>query len=116
MAFKEVKEELDLLKEHSEAYINTSLQYYKLWGFKVSVKAASQFMTFVLLSLCSMMALLFLSLAAAYALGDALDNLSLGFLLVGVFYVLVTILAYLCRKFLVEKPMLKKLSDIILND
>lgn len=116
MAYKEVKEELNQVKEHSEAYINTSLQYYKLWGFKVSVKAASQFMTLVLLSLFSMMALLFLSLAVAFALNDTLDSPFLGFILVGIFYVIVTIIAYLCRSFLVEKPVFKKLSEIIFND
>ncbi|MDR0228016.1 MAG: phage holin family protein [Flavobacteriaceae bacterium] len=116
MAFNEVKEELDEIKKSSEAYINTSLKYYRLWGFKVSVKVTTQFMTFILLSLFIMMALFFLSLATAFAIGSALKSYYLGFLIVGAFYILITIIAYSCRKTIVERPVIKKLSEIILND
>lgn len=116
MAFNEVKDELNEIKKSSEAYINTSLKYYRLWGFKISVKAATQFMTFVLLSLFVMMALFFLSLAAAFAIGSALKSYYLGFGLVGAFYILVACIVYSCRKAIVERPVIKKLSEIILND
>lgn len=116
MAFKEIKDELGDIKSNSEEFITSSLNYYRLWGFKVSVKASSIFMTIILLSLFLMMAMLFLSLFAAYAIGESLGYKPFGFLIVGAVYIVFTIIVYLLRKQLVEKPLLKKLSEIILQD
>ncbi|MHC5201098.1 hypothetical protein [Myroides sp. LJL119] len=116
MAFKEIKDELGDIKTNSEEFITSSLNYYRLWGFKVSVKASSIFMTVILLSLFLMMAMLFLSLFAAFAIGESLDYKPFGFLIVGGVYIVFTIIVYLLRKQLVEKPLLKKLSEIILQD
>lgn len=116
MAFEEIKNDLGEIKENSEDFINSSLDYYRLWGFKVSAKAGTIFMTLIFMSLFLMMALLFLSLYAAFAIGECLTNRPAGFLIVGAFYLLITFLAYLFRKPLVEKPLIKKLSEIIFND
>lgn len=116
MAFKDIKENLDDIKSNSEEFINTSLDYYRLWGFKITAKAGSKFMTLLLVCLFVMMSLLFLSLFAAYALAACLESTALGFLIVAAFYMLISVLAYLFRKPLVEKPFLRKLSEIIFND
>ncbi len=116
MAFKDINKEVGEIKTNSEEFITSSLDYYRLWGFKVSAKAGSIFMTIILLSLFLMMALLFLSLFVAFAIGQSLDYAPMGFLIVGGFYLLLTLVAYLLRKTIVEKPLLKKLSEIILQD
>lgn len=116
MAFKDIKNEIGEIKTNSEEFITSSLNYYRLWGFKVSAKAGSIFMTIILLSLFLMMAMLFLSLFAAFAIGESMQHRPLGFLIVGGFYLLLTLLAYLLRKRIVEKPLLKKLSEIMLQD
>ncbi|MTG96542.1 MULTISPECIES: hypothetical protein [Myroides] len=116
MAFDEVKSEMTNIKENSEEFIKSTLDYYRLWGFKVSVKAGSIFMTLILVSLFSTLALLFISLFAAYAIGEAFNSTSTGFLIVGSFYILVSIIAYSFRKSLVERPLIKKLSEILFND
>ncbi|MEC4113232.1 hypothetical protein [Myroides pelagicus] len=116
MAFNEVKSEMTNIKENSEEFIQSTLEYYRLWGFKVSVKAGTIFMTLLLVALFSMMAMLFISLFAAYAIGEMCGSLSVGFLIVGLVYILVTILAYACRRSIVERPFIKKLSEIVFND
>lgn len=116
MAYKDIKRDFDDIKENSEEFFHSSLQYYRLLGFKIGAKAGSAFMTLILLALFLMMTLLFLSLSAAFAIGSALESTPLGFLIVGGGYILVTLIAYFCRKSIVEKPVIKKLSEIIFND
>ncbi|WP_121965617.1 phage holin family protein [Myroides sp. N17-2] len=116
MAFEDIKDNLDDIRQNSEELVNTSLDYYRLWGFKVTAKAGSQFMTLLLLALFMMMALLLFSLCAAYALAEYFGSNALGFLIMGTFYLVITFIAYLFRKPLVERPFIKKLSEIIFND
>ncbi len=116
MAFEEIKDNLDDIKVDSEEFLRSSMNYYRLWGFKVTAKAGSIFMTLLLVGLLIMIALLFFSLSAAFAIGESLESKPLGFLIVGAAYLLVTLIAYLCRKQLVERPLIKKLSEIIFND
>jgi hypothetical protein len=62
-----------------------------------------------------MMGLFFLSMAAAYGIGQSLDNTFYGFLCVGGFYVVLAIVAYLIRHKL-NKPILRKFSDFYFED
>lgn len=116
MAFEEIKDNIDDIKVDSEEFLRSSMNYYRLWGFKVTAKAGSIFMTLLLVGLFIMISVLFFSLSAAFAIGECLDSRPIGFLIVGVVYLLITLLAYLFRKQLVEKPLIKKLSEIIFND
>jgi ABC-type multidrug transport system fused ATPase/permease subunit len=49
--------------------------------------------------------LLFGSFAIAFGLGSLLSSISLGFLLVASFYLLLALAVYLCRRSCIEKPM-----------
>lgn len=116
MAYKDIKRDFGDIKENSEEFFHSSFQYYRLLGFKISAKAGSVFMTFILLALFLMMIFIFLSLSAAFAIGSTLESTPLGFLIVGGGYILATLIVYFCRKSIVEKLVIKKLSEIIFND
>lgn len=116
MALQDIKDELDNLKENSEEFIHASMDYYKLLGFKITVKAGAIFMTLLLVSLPLMMCLLFISFFAAYAIGSLMGNIAYGFLFVAGFYLIVTLITFMLRKTIVEKPLIQKLSEIIFND
>jgi hypothetical protein len=62
------------------------------------------------------MVLLFCSIAGAFAIGDYLDNMAFGFLIVGVFYLVITGLLFSVRDRIVEGPILEKFSEIFFND
>lgn len=116
MAFENVKNNFGEIKENTEKYISTNVAYIRLWGFKVTAKAASAFLTLTLVVLFATISLLFMSIAAAYAIGSQLNSVSLGFLIIGGIYLITTLIAFFFRKSLVEQPVLKKLSEIFFND
>lgn len=116
MAFKELREDTDELQNQAKQYIESSLAYYKLWGFKVAMKSTTMIFKFTLILVCVSMVLFFFSLAAAFAIGVALDNLALGFLIVGGFYIIATILLLLIKDKVAEGRILEKFSEIFFND
>lgn len=116
MAFEELKSNVEQIQEESKAYIETSLAYYKLWGFKVAMKSTTMIFKFVLIVIFSMMVLLFGSVAAAFAIGNALDSLVYGFLIVAAFYLILAILFMFIKYEIVEGRILRKFSEIFFND
>lgn len=116
MAFEELKENTNLIQEEAKAYAESTIQYYKLWGFKVAMKSIKGMVKAILVFFSLMMVLLFGSIAAAFAIGDALNSIWLGFLIIaGAYLILVIILVFARFKF-IERQILRKSSDIFFND
>ena len=116
MALDELKEKTEDIHEHLQAYFESNLAYYKLWGFKVTMKSTTMILKFSMILLCFSMVLLFCSVAAALAMGCYLESNALGFLAVGVFYLLLTFLFFMIKDKIVEGPILEKFSEIFFND
>ena len=116
MAFEELKEKTDAIQENAKAYIDSSIAYYKLWGFKVAMKSTTLMLKFFLIALCLMIVLLFISIAGAMALGQLFDSYPLGFLAVAGVYLVLALLLFLVKDKIVEGPILEKFSEIFFND
>ena len=116
MAFEELKENTQAIQENTKAYIESSIAYYKLWGFKVAMKSTTLMLKFFLISICLMIALLFISIAGSLAIGNLLNSYALGFLIVAGIYVVLAFLLFLVKDKIVEGPILKKFSEIFFND
>ena len=116
MAFEELKESTNKIQEETKAYVESTVQYYKLWGFKVLVKSTRMIVRFLLLGFFLMIALLFGSIAAALAIGDALDSIALGFLIVAGAYFVLIFLIYFIRLRFVEKQILRNFSKLFFNN
>lgn len=116
MAFEDLKESVEQLQNDTKAYVESSVDYYKLWVFKVAMKSTSAMVKFLMIVLFISMVLLFFSIAAAIAIGYALDNLAYGFLIVGGVYVLFTIVVMLVKDKFIEGPIMAKFSEIFFND
>ena len=116
MAFEELKENTQAVQENTKAYIESSIAYYKLWGFKVAMKSTTLMLKFFLISICLMIVLLFVSVAGSLAIGNLLDNYALGFLIVAGIYVVLAFLLFLVKDKIVEGPILEKFSEIFFND
>ena len=116
MAFEELKENTDDIHKQAKAYVENSLAYYKLWGFKVAMRSTTMILKFTLIAMCLTMVLLFCSIAGAFAIGEVLDSNVLGFLSIGGIYLVVTGLLFFIKDKIVEGPILEKFSEIFFND
>jgi hypothetical protein len=116
MAFEELKNQSGRVQEETRAYIETTFAYYKLWGFKIAMKSATMTVKAVLVVLCITMVLLFGSVAAALAIGQALASNALGFLIVGGIYLLILLIIILLKDKIVEGPIIRKFSEIYFKE
>jgi hypothetical protein len=115
MAFEEIKENFVESDARVRSYIDLSKEYYQLKGFKFLMHGVTALSKLLMVLTAGMMALLFLSIAASYGIGQSLDNTSYGFLCVGLFYMVLGIIAYALRNKL-NKPILRKFSDFYFED
>jgi hypothetical protein len=116
MALEDLKEKREDIQVQLQAYIESNVAYYKLWGFKVTMKSTTMILKFSLILLCFSMVLLFCSIAAALAIGSCLESNALGFLSIGTFYLLLTFGFFMIKDKIVEGPILEKFSEIFFND
>ncbi|WP_348800160.1 competence protein [Flavobacterium adhaerens] len=116
MAFDEIRENTEDIQNQAHAYLEKSISYYKLWGFKVAMKSTTMILKFTLILLCVSMVLLFGSVALALAIGTYYDSYAIGFLAVGGMYLIATILLSFIKQKVIEGPILEKFSEIFFND
>ncbi|KQB36836.1 competence protein [Flavobacterium sp. L1I52] len=116
MAFDDLKEHTENIQEQTKDYIEKNLSYYKLLAFKMAMKSTTMIFKFTLILLCICMVLLFLSIALAFIIGSYLGSYALGFLSVGLLYLVCTGLLFLVKDKIVEGPILEKFSEIFFNE
>jgi hypothetical protein len=116
MAFENIKENAQELQDHAKGYLDSNVAYYKLWFFKVAMKSTTMLLKIFLLAVMLVMVIVFFSIAAAIAIGYALDNFAYGFLIVGGIYLLSSFLIYKIQDRIVEGPILEKFSEFFFND
>lgn len=111
MVFENLKKDLAEADADVRSYLENSEEYFKLKSFKIFMRAVTVTVKTALIGSIGAIALFILSLAACYGIGEALGNTSQGFLIVGLFYVLLGIICYILRDKL-NAPLLKKFSEI----
>ena len=116
MALEEITKNLEDIQENTKAYLDKSIAYYKLWGFKVAMKSTTLALKFFLIAICLMIVLLFVSIAGALSLGQSLGSYTFGFLIVAGVYLVLAILLFLVKDKIVEGPILEKFSEIFFNE
>lgn len=116
MAFEELKESTLKVQEETKAYVESTVQYYKLWGFQFIMKSTKTIVKLILIGFFLLIAFFFGSIAAAMAIGDALDNMALGFLIIAGGYFLLVLLILFFRLKFVEKYILRTFSKLFFND
>ncbi|SDQ13832.1 hypothetical protein [Flagellimonas zhangzhouensis] len=110
MAFEEINEQIKHAEENGKAYVNESLDFYRLKSFRSMMQGITVAAKLFLVGTALCLAILFLSLAAIFKMGQELNSTALGFLIGGGFYLFIGLLFYVFRK-RIEKPLLKKFSD-----
>lgn len=116
MAFDKIKVNTEDIQDKAQDYLDKSISYYKLWGFKVAMKSTTMILKFVLILLCFSMVLFFGSVAAALAISQYYDSYTIGFLIIGGIYFIFCLLLFLVKDKIIEGPILEKFSEIFFND
>lgn len=115
MAFEEIKSSISDSQRAATDYVESTAAYYKLRTFKFVMRAFVALTLLLFLGTLGFMALFFLSVAASMAIGDSMGDQTAGFMIVGAFYVVLGILAYVFRHKL-EAPILRNFSKHYFED
>ncbi|WP_179338431.1 hypothetical protein [Winogradskyella ludwigii] len=110
MAFEALKESILETDDNIHGYIKSSEDYIKLKSFKALMIGIIFITKTLIIGALSSIALLVISFAIAFKLAQILENTFYGFLIVGLFYVLVVILIYVFRTKL-NTPLIRKFSN-----
>ncbi|MGX7667889.1 phage holin family protein [Flavobacterium pedocola] len=116
MPFENLKENAEEIQEKLKDVVDSNVAYYKLWLFKITAKSSIALFKIVLMAVFFLMGLLFTSIALALFLGQQWESYPLGLLAVGGIYLVLILVVYLVKDKIVERTILKKLSNIFFND
>lgn len=110
MALEELKENISEVDRNVRSYLENTEEYYKLKGFKIAMRSISSFIKILMLGSLALLSLFMLSFALAYGIGQWLDNVFLGFLIMGAVYIVLCFIAYMFKDNL-DARILKKFSE-----
>jgi len=116
MAFKELTDSFKEVGEKIQEYGDSTLEYQKLRIFKSSMKGATSLVNLLVLGSVFLFILLFLSLGAAFIIGNEIGKVSYGFFIIGGFYALVLLLVILFGKKAIERQILLTSSKLFYDD
>ncbi|MEM1326559.1 MAG: phage holin family protein [Bacteroidota bacterium] len=111
----EFLEEMGKLTTYAKAYVDDKIEYTKVVIAEESVKTISGIVHGIVLASLSSVLIIFLSVVAGLALGRALEDYVLGFLLVCAFYLIILVLYLVFRQKIVNDPLTKAIIQKILR-
>ncbi len=113
---KELLAHIAALKDNLQKYLETKISYYGIVAFEKAAKVLSLCMANIIVLMAALLALLFLSGAAAVYLGVLLESFGLGMLIVGGFYLLILCIFYLGRRKIFGRAAIRILRDVFMHD
>ncbi|WP_417363199.1 phage holin family protein [Galbibacter sp.] len=117
MALNNLSENVEGLHTSTQEFIEKNYEYYRLSIFKKLTKGTTSMITFMIIGALLFGALLLLTFAIALFIGSWLDNLGLGFLILGGFYILIAVIVYYgFRKTIERKVLIRASKDFFDND
>lgn len=109
MAFEELKQDLIDAEADMRSYMENSEEYLRLKIFKILMRYVTSTAQFLLIGSGIIFSFFFFSLGASLAISEALDSYYTGFIIIGAFYTVISMLFYVFRERL-HTPILKKFS------
>ena len=106
---KTTMESTGTLKENIKEFVDTQLEIAKLQAINKGSVAVTGVIVGVALAILSIFILMFLGFSAAYAISSASGKPFLGFLLVGVFFMIIAAVVLFMREKLITMPLVNAL-------
>lgn len=90
--------------EYLKIYAQQQVDIIKLDTVEKSSKVISSMITGLVLGMMALLVLLFLTVAGALFLGQLLSNFALGFLIVGLIFLVIAVVLYSFRRSIITSP------------
>lgn len=113
---KSINENFKEFNVAGQEYIEASIAFHKLDLFKKTIKGVISGSYKLIIAFFFLTALIFLSVAAAIFIGEMLESVAIGYLIVGGFYLLLMLILSLFLKPFLEKTILRSASKQFFND
>ena len=110
---KKVNEHFSDLTDDSKAYIKSLLEYYKLDALKKSTKAIASLLRLAVRGVLLLLLFMFVSIGLSFLIGDLIDSVAYGFMIMGGFYLILLIIFAITGKPISEKIGLSFIYKII---
>lgn len=107
--FESINNTSNKASDIGERYVDKSFEYFKLKVFQQLSYTISMAGKALIIGAVLFIGLIFLAFSAAIAIGDALGHVALGYLIVGVFLLLVALIFYKVR-YLVDAKIISKIQ------
>jgi hypothetical protein len=116
MEKKSIFENIADLKSNLGVYVESKLSYFGLTAFEKAVKAITVIAANGFVLLLMWMSLIFFSGAVAFYIGNRMDSLATGMLIVGGFYFVVALILFFLRTAIFSPIIIKILNNVFFND
>lgn len=116
MAFSEITDSINQTGNKIQDYVESMAEYFKLRLFKSAMKFSTALVNMLVIGFIAFLFLIFVSIGGALYLSSVIGNPFAGFLIIAGFYLLVLILTLVFGKAFIERKMLFKFSDLLIEE
>lgn len=113
---EEDKNKFESIVQHFREYLEIKWKILVLDSSDKASSIASSLVSIILISAMMLFVILFLSIGAAFWIGDLYGSTSTGFLYVGLFYLVVSIILIVFKDALIKTPVSNKLLQALSRD
>lgn len=110
MPFSIVSNNFDELKNDIRSYVNTKVEFMELQALKKTTQISMRIIKIVFVLIFLLFCLLLASIGGAIYLGEYLENMSLGFFIVGGVHLLLLLIILIFGKLLFRGAIIRNLS------
>lgn len=112
--FDNFKDSADKGTDASKQFVTKTLEHTKLKAFQVTALTLSIIVKLFIIGSLAVLGFIFLAISSAIALGEYFNNIALGYLLVGLFFLIISLLIYFFRKYF-DKKVITSVSKIFFD-
>lgn len=112
----EAQSKVKTIYQHVRHYVETRAKLLMLDTADKTSATISSIASFAIIAVAMIFVLLFLSIGAALWIGHSYGETSMGFLIIGLFYMVVTAVVYIGRKSIIKTPVANSIISSIYSD
>lgn len=112
--FDNLQNSADKGTDVGKEYVSKTIEHTKLKVFQVTTLTLSMIVKLFFIGSLAVLGFIFLAISCAIALGEYLENIALGYLFVGLFFLMISLIIYYFRKYF-DKKVIQKISKIFFD-